>query len=116
MKDENHFGRGCFSNCGKILFCEADGSYSDIIYQNGEKQKVTKNLIQLSMCLPRNVFFRCHRSFLVNTLMITGFDIINKIILLDGKYRIPISDSKLKKIDCKISEFSKYKIINMIDT
>lgn len=66
------------------------------------------------MSLPADMFFRCHRSFLVNTYRITGFDILNKTILLDGKYAVPISSSRLKKIDCKISEFSKSNIINMI--
>ncbi|GEM_PF-987533 len=114
MKNEDHFGRSYFVNCGKIVYCEADGSYSDISFQNGEKQKISKNLIQISMSLPADMFFRCHRSFLVNTYRITGFDILNKTILLDGKYAVPISSSRLKKIDCKISEFSKSNIINMI--
>jgi len=114
MKNEDHFDINYFANCGKIVYCEADGSYSDIIFLNGKKHKISKNLIQISMHLPRDVFFRCHRSFLINTFRITGFDIINRTILLDGKYEVPISSGRLKKIDCKISEFTKYKIINMI--
>jgi len=114
MRNEDHFDRRYFVNCGKILYCKADGSYCDIIFLNGEKVKVSKNLIQISMCLPEDMFFRCHRSFLVNAYRITGFDILNKTILLDGKYVVPISGSRLKKIDCKISEFTKYNIINTI--
>jgi len=75
MKNEDHFGGSYFANCGKIVYCEADGSYSDIIFLNGEKHKISKNLIQISMHLPRDMFFRCHRSFLVNSYRITGFDI-----------------------------------------
>ena len=107
MKNEDHFGGSYFANCGKIVYCEADGSYSDIIFLNGEKHKI-------SMHLPRDMFFRCHRSFLVNSYRITGFDIINRTILLDGKFVVPISSDRLKKMDCKISEVTKYKIINMI--
>ncbi len=114
MKNEDHFGGSYFANCGKIVYCEADGSYSDIIFLNGEKHKISKNLIQISMHLPRDMFFRCHRSFLVNSYRITGFDIINRTILLDGKFVVPISSDRLKKMDCKISEVTKYKIINMI--
>jgi DNA-binding LytR/AlgR family response regulator len=95
-----------------IMFCKADGSYSDIVMNNGKIIKVCKNLKSLRTFLVEKKFYRCHHSYLINKNEITGFDIIGKKIILAGIYTIPISRRKLREISCKVKEFSKQKIIS----
>jgi hypothetical protein len=44
----------------------------------------------------------------------TGFDIIAKTITLSDRYKIPVAGSKMKKINYKINNFSKYKVFNSL--
>ena len=50
-----------------IIFCEANGSYTEIQLAN-KKNKVTvaKTLKEYELLLPDDVFFRVHNSFIIN--------------------------------------------------
>jgi len=99
-------------NPDEILYCMADGSYTDIILTDGKTHKVCQNMKYIASLLPANKFFRCHHSYLINIDKITGFDIIGKKLILRGKNIIPISRRKFSDIDCKVKTFSKQKIIS----
>lgn len=103
-----------FPHVSNILFCKADGSYSDIFLKNGKKLKISKNLKKISEFLPDQVFFRCHHSFIINISEITGFDILSRKLFIGGKFTIPVSKNIFKAIDCKICNFNKCKIINRL--
>lgn len=49
-----------------ILRCEAEGSYSRLIFSHERPLLVSKNLKELTTLLPEGIFFRNHRSHLVN--------------------------------------------------
>ncbi|MFH2140793.1 MAG: LytTR family DNA-binding domain-containing protein [Bacteroidota bacterium] len=50
----------------KILYCEADGSYTRIIMSSGKSELLAKRLCNIEDYFKHNKFFRCHRSYLVN--------------------------------------------------
>lgn len=50
----------------EILYCEAKGSYTMVHLSNEENFVLSMNLKKTWDVLPKNVFARCHRSFLIN--------------------------------------------------
>lgn len=53
-------------NISNIIYCEADENYTKIHTVRGEIILVSKNLGVLEELLPATVFFRIHKSYLVN--------------------------------------------------
>lgn len=49
-----------------IVYCEADQSYSWVYLLNGEKLLISKSLGALQELLPQSIFYRIHKSHLVN--------------------------------------------------
>lgn len=49
-----------------ILFCQAEGSYTYVNLNNNKKLLLTKRLYLLQKELSKEVFFRCHKSYLIN--------------------------------------------------
>jgi two-component system LytT family response regulator len=96
----------------EILFCKADGSYSDIFLRDGKAHKVCQNLKSMKDFLHMKKFCRCHHSYLINRNEITGFDITGKKLIIAEKYVIPISRRKLREIRFKLKAYSNQKIIS----
>lgn len=55
-----------FLNTSEILFCEADMNYTKVITSNRDSFLSTKNLKEFEEMLDTEVFFRCHKSWLIN--------------------------------------------------
>lgn len=55
-----------FINTSDIVYCEADGSYTNIHTVNREKYIVSRTMKEISEMLDSPRFFRTHQSFLVN--------------------------------------------------
>lgn len=51
---------------GEIVYCKADGSYSDIVMENGVKIPATVSLKALEKKINEPTMLRCHHSYLVN--------------------------------------------------
>jgi two-component system, LytTR family, response regulator len=49
-----------------ILFCQAEGSYTYVNLNNNKKLLLTKRLGILQKELSKDIFFRCHKSYLIN--------------------------------------------------
>ena len=49
-----------------ISYCIANGSYTFIYLQNGERYHASKNLKEFEEMLPENMFFRIHHGHIVN--------------------------------------------------
>ncbi|MHA7129513.1 LytR/AlgR family response regulator transcription factor [Algoriphagus namhaensis] len=58
-----------------IVYCESEGSYTQVVLSTGAKVMVSKNLKHLQSLLPREGFFRIHHSFLIN---LKYFDLLDK--------------------------------------
>jgi len=55
-----------FVSVGDILYCAADGAYTDIIFLNGKKLVVSRSLGEIEANLPETKFERIHHSTLIN--------------------------------------------------
>lgn len=66
---------GCVQYCHpeEILYFKSDSNYTEIHFQNGTKVLIPKTLKDIESDMPTHVFFRVHRSFLVNIQHITHF-------------------------------------------
>ncbi|MDH7447949.1 LytR/AlgR family response regulator transcription factor [Aquimarina sp. 2201CG14-23] len=83
----------------EILYCESDGSYTQVFLDSGIKHVISKNLKQLSHQLDDNYFIRIHQSFIVNINSIKEYyrGDGGEVILLNGK-NIPVSRSKKNEL------------------
>lgn len=86
---------------GEVIYCKADGSYTDICLRTGRVCKISHNLKSVSGVLPANRFLRCHRSYLVNKHAITGFDILGRKLVLDERFTVPVSRRRLESAACR---------------
>jgi len=71
-----------FYNTDEIIYCQADGSYTNIILKNGLQVLVTKNLKDFESMLSESGFCRVHHSYLINLRH------VKKYIKGDGGYVI----------------------------
>jgi two-component system LytT family response regulator len=89
-------GEIIFVSHDDILYLEADGMYTYVYLSNNKKEVICKPLTYFEEQLKMNhLFFRCHRSFIINT------HYLEKLIKKDGDYllmqnkkAIPISRNK----------------------
>lgn len=50
----------------EIIFCQADGKYTNFFILNGKKIMSSRNLGEYSTILDNNYFFRIHHSYIIN--------------------------------------------------
>ena len=72
----------------EILYVEASGCYSRIYFRDRSTLFVTNPLVATELLLPRNMFRRVHRRYIVNLWEIEGF--VNNTIYIDD-ILIPMS-------------------------
>lgn len=83
--------------CNKeIVFCKAEGSYTNIYLNSGKRIIVSRNLKAVAGSLPSKEFYRCHHSYLINLSMVTGYDVIKNTVTLIEKHLVPVSRRKRK--------------------
>ena len=84
LKKGDHFERVKFE---QILWLEADGNYTEI--QTTSATYIYSTILKnIEPSLPKDQFFRVHRSYIVNRKSITGF---SGNMLMINDYKIPIS-------------------------
>jgi len=62
-----------FVAAGDILYCHAEGSYTEFFLANGKKLLVTRSLGEIEINLPESIFERIHNSTIVNLSHIAQF-------------------------------------------
>lgn len=77
-----------------ICCIKASGSYSEVMLSDRTTSITSKTLKYFEDRLPTNVFFRCHKSFLVNLNHIENYNDKEKLTLLSNGMEIPISTRK----------------------
>jgi two-component system LytT family response regulator len=87
----------------KIIRLEANGSYTIIYMESGEKIVSSKPLGELEEALPVHLFFRCHKSHIIN------LDKVTKYIKEDGGFLMLVNGEKIG-----ISRRSKEAFMDMI--
>jgi two-component system, LytTR family, response regulator len=79
-------------NSHNIVYCYAKNSYSVIVLNTDKEWLVPKSLKELQDILPKNQFYRTHKSYLVNIYYIQKF-VRGKenYVCLEGDVKIPVS-------------------------
>ena len=78
-----------------IIYCKADGNYTEIFLKEGKKEMVSKKLKTIEELFNNNMFFRVHNSFLVNIHYIKEFiKGEGQYLVLENQMKIPVSRSK----------------------
>ncbi|MFA8451004.1 MAG: LytR/AlgR family response regulator transcription factor [Bacteroidales bacterium] len=84
-----------------IFYCEANSNYTNIYLTNKEKITTSLNLGKIQKQLPSNLFFRTHRSYIVNETYITSINRRKKCCLIkcnDAEAEIKITESSITKL------------------
>jgi two-component system, LytTR family, response regulator len=77
----------------EIKFCKGDGNYTHIVYLNNESEKkeiISKPIRYFQIKLPEKIFFKSHKSWLINSSRIASFSSKHKYIALNNQI-VPIS-------------------------
>ena len=82
-----------------IVYCKANANYCDLYTVTNEIISISKPLKFVEDLLPKNSFFRPHKSFLINLNYIKSISRSNGgEIVLDDANHIPIASSQFKKL------------------
>lgn len=88
-----------FIDWDDIILIKAEGTYSNIILSGKEKVMATKNLGYFEAALPKNLFFKPHRSYIVHIRKIKSYNRQDGgQILLNNGHAIPIVRNKLEEL------------------
>ena len=78
-----------------IIYCKADGNYTEIFLKEGKKEMVSKKIKTIEELFNNNMFFRVHNSYLVNIHYIKEFiKGEGQYLVLENQMKIPVSRSK----------------------
>ncbi len=116
MKILIHTGQGAMmlSICN-IVYCEADGKYTNIFYENKRTTKVEKlfsNMLlsEIEKELSTETFYRCHKSLLINFNYFFEHNTVKCEITLTTGEKIDISRRKKPSFKENLLKFiSKYR-------
>ncbi|MCL4549718.1 MAG: LytTR family DNA-binding domain-containing protein [Bacteroidetes bacterium] len=86
-----------------IIRLEADGCYTKIIFENGKNRIVSRTLKDFEDTLPKEQFFRTHKSHLINFRYVKDYSKIsgNFVTMIDGS-KVEISRRKTPEFIQKI--------------
>jgi two-component system, LytTR family, response regulator len=88
-----------FVNIPEILYCEANGAYTNVHLQNGKKIMSSKSLGEFESQLIPHRFFRIHHSTLINLNRVKEFQ------RFDGGYVVMEDNAKLEVSQRKRKDF-----------
>ncbi len=74
----------------EINYCKADSNYTYVYKSDGSNILVTKSLSFIDDLLSDLLFFRCHKSYLINLNFVDQVLKVNNIVVLNNE-RVPIS-------------------------
>ena len=78
-----------------ILYCKADGNYTQLFFTNNKKELLSKKIKNVENLINNKIFFRTHNSYLVNTQYIREFvKSSGQYLILEDQTKIPVSRSK----------------------
>ncbi len=94
-----------FLNTSDILYCEADMNYTKVLTTKQDAFLSTKNLKEFEEMLDPNVFFRCHKSWIINLNHIKQYSRLdgNRVQMLNDQW----IDISVRKRDEFLKLFQK---------
>jgi two-component system LytT family response regulator len=88
-------------NPDEIVYCQADGAYSEIFLSNGSREVLTMHLKLLEKKLPPDKFLRINRSTTIHLDYLSRFNRKEKTVTLENliqRYELKVSGSGAKKL------------------
>jgi len=83
------------SYLNQILYCESDSNYCKVKCIDGKEIHLAKTLKFIEELINNSIFFRIHKSYLVNLNYIKSFDKINDLsVKLTNGEDLPVSVRK----------------------
>ena len=100
-----------FIKVREIYYLEAEGAYTYIYLKSGKRLIISKSLKEFKQLSDNGLFFKCHRSYMVNIAFIKGLTTENGLfIILEKEQLIPLSKRKktefidlVNQLDLKIN-------------
>ncbi len=83
-----------FINVKDIMYLEGDAKYTTLHLANGERYVSSKNIGEFEELLDEDVFFRCHRSWVVNLNCVVRFMKNDSQVVLTNGVSIDVSTRK----------------------
>ncbi|NKI27997.1 response regulator transcription factor [Arenibacter sp. 6A1] len=101
-KNTNHHHRIAFYTCNgvecihtkDIIYCESDGNYTTIQMIKENRVLVTKSLKSVEELLPKTLFKRVHKSFLIKMDAVKRYNKFDKLAELTDNFTIPVAHRK----------------------
>lgn len=91
-----------------IIYCKADGNYSDIYLKNNDVIKTSKTLKHIVELLPQELFFRIHKKYLINLNYLNKYSKFNGgDVILDNGTMLPVSERNKPKLVNKLQNKNK---------
>ncbi len=93
-------------NPADIIYCQAEGNYTEIFMINGEREVITTNLGKIEKDLPDSSFYRVSRSHIVNINYILRVDRKNRFcgIGINGTiYNLTLPAHKIRELEKKLA-------------
>lgn len=86
----------------QIIYIEADNNYSKVFTCNQTENIISKTLGKIESTIDSQIFYRCHKSYVINITYIKEIFIGNEMfVLLKNDKRIPISRRRISNL-CKL--------------
>jgi two-component system, LytTR family, response regulator len=96
-----------FVDVAEIVFLEADGAYTNIYLKNGSKVLVSKKLKFFEDVLGnRKIFFRPHRSHLINVNFIRKYVRGESLLMMENNVNLSLSREKKQEFEATLKELS----------
>lgn len=89
-------------NINDIVFCQANGNYTNIITRADEPTTTSMNLGKVETKLPGDIFFRLSRSVIINTNFLASVNKGERICLLkafEKEYKFHIPGKMIKELE-----------------
>lgn len=93
----NHNGKINFINTKDIVYIEADGNYCKIHFEQSKSVLITSKLKDVYKDLPKNIFFRIHKSYVINVSKITSYYRGQQYIELNKTTNLPLARARKKE-------------------
>lgn len=86
----------------EVIFCEAVNKHA-LLHTINETIKILKNIKEVEKLLTKEIFFRCHKAYIVSFIHIKSFD--NSCIIMDNGEKAYISRSNLAAFKTAFQEY-----------
>lgn len=88
-------GKTIFVKPNDILYCKSEGNYTEIHFNSGKKELISKKIKEIELLINNSTFYRVHNSYLVNINYIKEFvKTDGQYIILENNVSIPVSRAK----------------------